>query len=203
MAGNIVIIVALNQYTGIGIPIIAIALYFVQLVYLRTIRQVRYLSMEAEAPLCAQFTEWAAGVQHIRGFGWEHQETQTAFRLIDYSQNPHFVILGGYAWLCLVMDSFTFVAGVVLVALAVWSGYITTASGIGLSMVALISLSANANMFVDQWMAFETALGALVRLRSMIKNTPVEKVAETGSKVPDNWPSEGSITMKDVVAIYK
>ena len=159
--------------------------------------------MEAEAPLCAQFTECAEGIHHIRAFGWGHQEVQAGYRLIDNSQNPQFLTLGANKWLKIIMDSFTFVIGVALVGLAVWSGYVTTSSGIGLSMVALISLSGHANMFVDQWMAFETALGALVRLRSVIKNTPIEQDPADEYELPENWPAKGFIVMEDVVARYK
>lgn len=203
MAGNIIVVVAVSRYTGIGIPIIAVALYFVQLVYLRTSRQLRYLKLEAEGPLCAQFTESAAGVQHIRAFGWEHQQLHTTFHLIDNSQTPYFLTLGATTWLSLIMDSFTFVAGVVLVAMAVWLSYITSTSGIGLSMVALISLSLNASLFVSQWMSFETALGALSRLRSVMKNTPLEEDSQTEAQLPKNWPSKGSIVMENVVARYE
>lgn len=195
--------VAVSKYTGIGIPIAAAAIYLVQMVYLRTSRQLRYLRLEAEAPLCAQFTESAEGIEHIRAFGWQHQVLDRSFYLIDNCQIPFFLTHGARTWLGFVMDIFTFVAAVLVVGLAVWLSYITSTAAIGLSMVSLISLSFNASSFVQEWMGFETSLGALARLRDIATNTPVEEDPEGDCHLPPNWPSGGSIAMRDVVACYE
>lgn len=203
VAGNVVVIVTLSTYTSIGVPIAAAALYLVQLIYLRTSRQLRYLALEAEAPLCAHFTESAEGIQHIRGFGSQRQVAERSFRLIDNSQIPYFLMQGAQTWLNLVMDSLAFVTGVLLIGLAVWVSYITSTSAIGLSLVSLISLSANATVFIQQWIQLEVSLGAIARVRDVTRTTPVEEDPEADCHLPPNWPSAGSIAMQDVVARYR
>lgn len=54
---KIIILAVFSQYLGASIPLIGIALYFIQRFYLQTSRQVRLLGIEARAPLYTHFTE--------------------------------------------------------------------------------------------------------------------------------------------------
>lgn len=197
------VIIAITEYLAAAIPIFGIIIYFLQLVYLRTARQLRHVDLEAKAPLCAQFTESALGLQHIRAFGWERQTIQKSYRLIDDSQKPHYHILAAERWLGLTMDTLTLLTATVLVTIAVWLGYITTASGIGLSLLSLITLSFDATHFVEEWMGLEASLGALTRLKILIQTTPLEEDPENRAPLPPKWPSEGNIVIKNVAARYE
>ena len=196
------LVVAATVYAVVIIPFVFGIIYVVQMYYLRTSRQIRYLDLETQAPLVAQFSESATGLQHIRAFGWEHHSTERAFDLLDASQKPYYHMHNLEQWLALVMDSVTFLAAVILIILAVWFSYITSGSGIGLAMVSLISLSLEMMRVVGEWTLLETSLGALSRLRNLIRNTPAERKSDDG-EVPPNWPRHGEIMLENVTAKYE
>ena len=200
---RVAVIIAVTKYTSAAIPIFVVVIYLVQLVYLRTSRQLRQIDLETKGPLCAQYTESALGLQHIRAFGWERQNIQKSYILIDDSQKPHYHILAAERWLGLTMDTISLLTAVVLVTIAVWLSYITTASGIGLSLLSLISLSYDATHFVEEWMGLESSLGALSRLKTLIQTTPLEEDPEDEATLPPNWPTEGNIVIQNVTAHYE
>ena len=196
------LVVAASVYAIAIIPFVFGIIYIVQMYYLRTSRQIRYLDLETQAPLVAQFSESATGLQHIRAFGWQHHCTEKAFDLLDASQKPYYHMNNLEQWLALVMDSVAFFAAVILIILAVWFSYITSGSGIGLAMVSLISLSLELMRVVGEWTLLETSLSALSRLRNLIRSTPSERKSDNEG-VPPNWRSRGEILLENVTAKYE
>lgn len=50
----------------------------------------------------------------------------------------------------------------------------------------------------------ETSTGAVVRTKTFVENTPVEKSSNDYQMlIPPNWPTAGIIEYKNVVASYK
>ncbi|KAI1878317.1 uncharacterized protein JN550_000499 [Neoarthrinium moseri] len=86
------IIVSGADYAAVVIPFLFVAVYLVQHFYLRTSRQMRHLDLEAKSPLYTQFSETAAGVQHIRAFSWQSETLSESFGLLDFSQKPYYLI---------------------------------------------------------------------------------------------------------------
>ena len=101
------------------------------------------------------------------------------------------------------MDGISTTVGILLVTVAVWLAYATTAAGVGLSLVSLVSLSFDTSHFVEDWMLLETSIGALSRLREFIQTTPLEVDSDKPVELPSNWPDKGEVVMKDVVATYE
>lgn len=178
-------------------------MYVVQLFYLRTSRQLRYLELETTAPLCALFTESASGLLHIRALGWESQSLQNALLLLDDSQKPFYYLFAAERWLGLVMDTVSLLLGVTIIALTVCVEALASPSGVGLSMLSLITLSFESMQFVRQWMLVETSIGALARTRDFVENTPFEKGPEDPYEPESEWPRKGDIVMREVTATYE
>lgn len=198
-----VLIIAVTKYTALSFPALVGIIFLVQLFFLRTTRQLRYLDLEAKAPLVAQFTETATGLYHIRAFGWQHPNLEKSLGLLDSSQKPFYYLYAAERWLGLVMDTVSLCMAVMLIALTVWLQYLATASGVGLSMLSLITLSFDSTSFVREWMLMEASLGALARTRDFVENTPLEEDPEVTVKTHPRWPQRGRIVMKDVVAKYE
>ncbi|KAM3453053.1 hypothetical protein NHJ6243_009225 [Beauveria neobassiana] len=64
------IVAAGTAYFIPAMAFILVALYAIQLFYLRTSRQLRLLELESSERLFTHFTETSKGIQHIRSFGW-------------------------------------------------------------------------------------------------------------------------------------
>ena len=200
---RISLIIAVTKYTTLLLPVLAAVMYIVQLFYLRTSRQLRYLELETTAPLCALFTESASGLFHIRAFGWEPQSLENALLLLDDSQKPFYYLFAAERWLGLVMDTVSLMTAVTIIALTVCVEALATPSGIGLSMLSLITLSFESMQFVRQWMLVETSIGALARTRDFVESTPLEEGPEGAYEPEPEWPRKGEILMREVTATYE
>ncbi|KJZ71929.1 hypothetical protein HIM_08685 [Hirsutella minnesotensis 3608] len=186
------------------IPFFAVTMYYLQRFYLRTSRQIRYLDLEAKSPLYTQFTETAAGLHHIRAFGWVARTLTDSLELLDYSQKPYYYMFCIQRWLELILDLCILVIAVVLVSFALTTG--SSEAAIGLALVNVITLGEALSQLIKSWIDLETSLGAIARLRTFLQpdQTPVEEeddyVPET--QVPPGWPAEGAVELRALSASY-
>lgn len=86
------LIASASVYLLAAFPLLALAVYAVQRVYLRTSKRIRHLDLEAKAPLYAQFTDTLAGIATIRAFGWQNASKAENDRLLDNSQRPFYLL---------------------------------------------------------------------------------------------------------------
>lgn len=198
-----VIIVAGARYAALMIPIIIGVLYIIQLFYLRTSRQMRHIDLESKTPLFIQVNESSLGLEHIRSFGWQEKVLDGALQLLDNSQKPYYYLLSLQRWLGLVLDMTSTCVGAVLVAIALtWPGT-TTEPSLGLSLVSVFAYSVSMMALVERWTTLETSLGAVARLRDLVRDTPVEKDGPGVTRQDQGWPHDGEIKFKKVGCQYK
>lgn len=177
-------------------------LYWLQAFYLRTSRQMRYLDLELKAPLYTQLTETTAGLEHIRSFGWQQNNTAESLRLLDVSQLTFYYMFCIQRWLKCAMDTGILFMAVFRVSLALYLPHTATQAGIGVALLNMMRLSTMLSFLITQWVNLETSLGALARLRAFALDTPVEVDAGDGSELPKNWPSQGEIEFVNMTATY-
>lgn len=196
------IILSGTQFTALLLPVLCLIVYLIQYYYLRTSRQIRHLDLEAQSPLYTQFTENAAGLRHIRAFGWEAKKLKKSLQLLDASQKPSYYMFSVQRWLTLVMDSTTFLTAVVVVTIAVCVQSATSPTGVALSLVGLISFSSSLSAVVQDWTSLETSVAALERLNHFSKTTPIEEDPEDPVELPAVWPERGQVSLQNVIAKY-
>lgn len=176
----------------------------IQTYYLHTSRQMRYLDLEAKSPLYTQLTETAAGIEHIRAFGWEEKNLQEGLKLLDHSQKPFYYMFAIQRWLTLVLDFCVMAVAVTLVAFALRFTSTTSQSAIGLSLLNVVKFSESLSQWVANWIDLETSLGAVARLKSFVAETPTEPDPQEPRVIPPaSWPNRGAIELKNVTARYK
>lgn len=199
---NTVMIVTAATYAALVIPFMLVVVYFLQLFYLRTSRQMRYLDLEQKTPLYTKLTETASGVEHIRAFGWEQRTLQESYRLLDESQKAVFYMYGIQRWLLFVLDSTVLVIAIALVAMAVFWSTTVSQPSLGLGMLATMDWNIVLGQWVNFWTRLETSLGAAQRLRCFVVDTPHEEDRPGLTNVAD-WPRKGEIEFRNVTAKYK
>lgn len=206
MIVSLVIIVAGAKYTALLIPFIIAVFAALQMYYLRTSRQMRYLDIEAKAPLYTLFTETSTlnGLEHIRAFGWQRSFTSESMHALDYSQKPFYYLFAIQRWLELSMDLIGFFVALILICISVSFREVTSQAGVGLSLLNLITFSSFVSQFVGSWVNLETSLGALARLRTFLSGTPKEHpVEDGGAQLPPQWPHSGRVQFTNVIAKYQ
>ncbi|KAK1984954.1 ABC transporter [Colletotrichum cereale] len=198
---KLVVLAVFSQYLGAALPLLGLALYFLQRFYLQTSRQVRLLEIEAKAPLYAHFSESAAGAATIRAFGWQAPYQARSYRRIDASQRPAYAQGCVQSWLSLVLNLVVAALAVVLVATVVaWRGKFS-ASAVGVSLVMVIGFSEVLARLIQTWTKLESSVGAVARVRRFVTETEAEAPARK-SPPPTSWPSAGALKFANIVASY-
>ncbi|KAK7591993.1 hypothetical protein V3481_006629 [Fusarium oxysporum f. sp. vasinfectum] len=199
---QLVVICISGHWFAATIPACILAIYLIQRFYLRVSRQVRVLDIELRAPLYRQFLESVRGLVTIRCLRWQESFTIKHNVLLDDSQRAVYMLFCIQRWLSLVLD--LLVAGMAIL-LAVFAVILTksmSAGAVGLAISNITTFNSNLAFVVQAWTKLEISLGALVRTRAFMRETPIEE--GTGDKItlPPNWPYKGEIRIEDLVASY-
>ncbi|KAH8664569.1 ABC transporter [Xylariales sp. PMI_506] len=189
-------------YFATVLPVVLIALYFIQRFYLRTSRQLRLLELEAAAPIYSHFIESLHGLVTIRAFGWKDSYQSKNRRLLNTAQKPYYLLFCIQRWLVLVLDLVVAALAVLLVGMAVALRDRLDAGFLGLALVNMMDLSHALTDLVQQWTNLETSLGAIARIKGFKENTPSEAHPENESQLGANWPSHGALRFERVTASY-
>ncbi|KAJ4147951.1 hypothetical protein LMH87_002443 [Akanthomyces muscarius] len=196
------IILSGATYMTLLIPIILLALFFIQRYYLRTSRQLRHLELESQAPLVTAVRETSDGLVYIRGFGWKEQMLARALLLLDQSQKPVYLLYSAQQVLGLSTDLVAAAMAIVLTLLSIFVKHGRSANSAGVAFLSIVVVGNTLNELVLQWTSLEMAIGALSRIRSFITGTPIES-DQGRSSLPEDWPSRGEVQLRNVSARYR
>ncbi|KAI8306326.1 ABC transporter, partial [Colletotrichum sp. SAR11_59] len=203
LAGLVLIMIG-AKYLAAVIPVLLVALYCLQAFYLRTSRQMRFLDLQAQAPLLTQLVETIDGISTIRAFGWQGAFRDSSLHLLDQSQRPYYLLFCIQRWLTLVLDILVGAIAVLLVSLAMTIPESTSTGAIAIALYNVLNFNSSLATLITSWTELETSLGAISRLRTFESKTPVEPSPspEEQAPLPPNWPSEGRLEINNVTASY-
>lgn len=193
-----------SKYAAISFPIVLGVLYFIQKLYLRTSRQLRFLDLEAKAPLYSHFTDCLQGLVTLRAFGWQHGMEKKNIELLDHSQRPFYFMFAIQRWLTLSLD--LVVAGIavlLIVLVVVLRGTTLDAGSVGVALLNVIQFSQSIKLLVTFWTNLETNIGSILRVKDFTQNIKPEDQPGEDGDVPPNWPSTGTVTFHSVSAAYR
>lgn len=190
------------SYMSISLPFILAAFYAIQHFYLRTSRQMRHLDLEKRAPLYTFFRETAQGLVYIQSAGWQKENLELGFKLLDESQQTFYLMSCIQQWLSVVMGSLTGVVAVTLVAIALYVKDSTSGSQIGLAFLTILGFNRTIEAFLHSYTHMETSSGALSRLNDFKKSTPQES-NKSLVQIPAGWPATGTVEIENLKAQYR
>jgi ATP-binding cassette, subfamily C (CFTR/MRP), member 1 len=185
------------KYFAAAVPFVAIAVYIVQVCYLRTSRQVRLLDIEARAPLFTNFLETTNGITTIRAFGWESYFEERAYRLLNGAQKPFYALYCIQQWLVLVLSLIVGAIAVILVATTTSAQSKFSPGSIGVALNLILTFNQSLTLLVKSWTLLETSIGAVARVKEFVGETPSEERPLAASP-PLGWPSKGSIEFLNI-----
>lgn len=197
-----ILVAAGGQYAALMIPGIIIVLYYLQLFYLQSSRQMRLLDLESQTPLYAKISECTAGLEHIRAFGWETKTLDSIYDYANIAAKPCYYMYAVQRWLNLILNGLGLGMSVVLVAIGVSFTKTTSQASLGLALFSLASYGATVENLVLFWTKLETGMGAVRRIKDFVENTPVEVDKEGAQPPAPNWPNKGQVVLKDVSCSY-
>ncbi|KAJ5366510.1 hypothetical protein N7541_000451 [Penicillium brevicompactum] len=193
-----------SKYAAISFPFVLALLFIIQKIYLRTSRQLRYLDLEAKAPLYSHFTDCLQGLVTLRAFGWQHAMEQKNIELLDLSQRPFYFMFAIQRWLTLSLDMVVAGIAVLLIILVVaLRGSALSAGSVGVALLNVIQFSQSIKLVVTFWTNLETHIGSIQRVKDFTTTVESEDKAGEDKDVPPNWPSNGAIKFDSVFAAYR
>ena len=162
------------------------------------------MEIEAKAPLFAHFIETLSGISTIRSYAWEEHYQSKSRVLTNSSQKPLYLLFSLQRWLELVIGLTVAGFAVVLIGIvvAVTDTNSLGAGFVGLALLNLVTLSENLQALILQWTVLETSIGAVARIRDFERNAASEHKKGEGEVPPADWPSQGVVEFRDVVASY-
>ncbi|KAF3384453.1 Metal resistance protein YCF1 [Penicillium rolfsii] len=193
-----------SKYAAISFPFVLGLLFLIQKMYLRTSRQLRYLDLEAKAPLYSHFTDCLQGLVTLRAFGWQHGMEMKNIELLDYSQRPFYFMFTIQRWLTLSLD--LVVAGIavlLIVLVVVLRGTSLGAGSVGVALLNVIQFSQSIKLMVTFWTNLETHIGSIVRVKEFTHDVDSEDQPGENGDIPPDWPSNGSVSFHSVSAAYR
>ncbi|KAL5315776.1 hypothetical protein ACEPPN_016647 [Leptodophora sp. 'Broadleaf-Isolate-01'] len=194
---QIILISVASMYTPIAFPFILLVLYFIQRYYLRTSRQLRFLDIEAKAPLYSNFLECLNGLVTIRAFGWGKALEQRNLEILDQSQRPFYQLFLVQRWLVLVLDLVVAAIAVLLMVLVVALRGKLSAGFVGVALLNVILFSQSLKLLLTFWTEVETHIGAIARIKSFTTNAETEDLpSENQALLILTTP--GELVLKDI-----
>lgn len=193
-----------SKYAAISFPIVLGLLFLIQKLYLRTSRQLRYLDLEAKAPLFSHFTDCLQGLVTLRAFGWQHGMEKKNIELLDHSQRPFYYMFAIQRWLTLSLD--LVVAGIailLIILVVVLRGTGMNAGSIGVALLNVIQFSQGIKLLVTFWTNLETHIGSIMRVKEFTQTVDSEDKPGEDGEIPPNWPSNGAVSFHSVSAAYR
>lgn len=193
-----------SKYAAISFPIVLGILFLIQKMYLRTSRQLRYLDIEAKAPLYSHFTDCLQGLATLRAFGWQHAMEKKNIALLDHSQRPFYFMFAIQRWLTLSLDMVVAGIAVLLIVLVVvLRGTSLDAGSVGVALLNVIQFSQSIKLLVTFWTNLETHIGSIQRIKDFTSTVESEDKPGEDQDVPPNWPSKGAVAFHSVSAAYR
>jgi ATP-binding cassette subfamily C (CFTR/MRP) protein 1 len=196
---SLALIAAGSRYAASILPLIILVVYVIQKGYLRTSRQIRYMDLEALAPLISHCQETVSGCTTLRTFGWQQHAIDRNFELLDNSQRAFYLMFCIQRWLNVVLDLLTAGIAVVIVALATGLRETSSAGPIGVALINVLGFNQTITALITAWTTMETSLGAIARIKNFEADTTSEEHSEQlASKPPASWPETGEVTVSGV-----
>ena len=190
-------------YFAATMPPVILTVWVLQKYYLRTSRQLRLLDLEAKSPLYSHFIESLSGLVTIRAFGWAENFQKQNMAFLDTSQKPYYLLFCIQRWLALILDLMVAFLAVILMVLVVKLRTSISGGFVGLALLNVMSFNESLSQIIQMWTQLETSFGAIARLKNFSATTACENLPGETHGVPENWPEQGAIEIKNVSASYK
>ncbi|KAJ6003250.1 ATP-binding cassette transporter [Penicillium sp. IBT 35674x] len=201
LLAQVVLILSVQPLMTATVPICFICVYFIQRVYLRTSKQLRYLDLESKSHVYTNMLDTGNGATTIRAFGWQRKFEHQFDEALNLSQKPSYLLLCLQCWLKVVLDCLIALIAISLIAVSILYRDTTTGADIGLTLNLIIVANGTLLKLVQSWASLETSLGAVSRLKSVRDSVSVEDEANVSDPGP-RWPLSGETLVDNISVSY-
>ncbi|EHK21751.1 uncharacterized protein TRIVIDRAFT_59905 [Trichoderma virens Gv29-8] len=199
---TIIVIGVTSKYTAISFPILLAVLYILQKFYLRTSRQMRLLDLESKSALYTNFLETLQGIATVRAFGWQDYFRDLNRGFLSEAQKPYYLMFSIQVWLNVMLNLIVAITMILTMSLAMELQSAFSAGTLGLALTNISTISQTLSYVIQSWTEMETSVGALMRLKSFLNDTPSEHLPGEDNVPDGEWPSKGQLAFKGLTVKY-
>lgn len=203
IVGSIAITGYVFPYLLLALPPLFVIFIFMRRYYLATSRQIKRLESITRSPVYSTIPATIEGLSVIRAFNAEERFARNLFHSQNENTRIFFCFLTSGRWLGVRLD---FLAFTLLLIMAPISVTLRGQAGLNGGLVGLVLSFLLENIGLGQWCVRQSAevenqMVAAERLQEYIQLSP-EAEEVTSLRPPENWPSSGNITIKDMSLSY-
>ncbi|KAM8884578.1 ATP-binding cassette sub-family C member 9 isoform 2-T4 [Synchiropus picturatus] len=199
----IVVISSITQYFLIALIPLGVAFYFIQKYFRVASKDLQDLDDSTQLPLLCHFSETAEGLTTIRAFRHEARFKQRMLELTDTNNTAYLFLSAANRWLEVRTDYLGAVLVLAAAVAAIHSNEIPDASKVGLALTYALTMTNYLNWVVRNLADLEVQMAAVKKVNSFL-STESENYEGTmdASQVPENWPHNGEIKIRDLCVRY-
>ncbi|KAG0332063.1 hypothetical protein BG004_001399, partial [Podila humilis] len=184
------------------IPFFVVVYLVLQSYYMRTSNVLKRLDSVARSPLYQHFTETLNGVPSIRAMQLSNQFIAKNILLANTSSNATYVKFMNNRWLNIRLEGLASCAILASALLVVSARGKLTPSMCGLALSNMILISDITLFCLREFCGLQRELVSVERLNEYIAKRS-EAPAETGARIPEEWPQQGRIVFKNYSTRYR
>ncbi|KRZ88108.1 Multidrug resistance-associated protein 1, partial [Trichinella sp. T8] len=198
----LVILISTPIFAAVIVPI-AILYYFLQKIYIRSSRQLKRIESVTRSPVYSHFQESLTGAAVIRAFQVQERFIFESERRLDENQTSFYQNEVSNRWLAVRLE----LIGNFLVLMAAIFAVISredkiSAGIVGLSVSYALQITQSMNYAVRMTGDLETNIVAVERTNEYM-HTPTEAALTSDERLPNDWPTNGSIQFSDYKLRYR
>ena len=202
VAGTIFILSYISPKNIIAIIPLIILFWFIQVVYLKTSRQLQRLVSVNRSPINSHIDETLVGIATIRAFGFQEEFEKENEEKIDTLQNSKYHEILSGSWLFQRLQSINFIL-VTSVALITVINRDTLDPGlVGLSLSYALTCQIDIYYLVKYTAELEKGIVSVERIKEY-QETPQEADSQTPNDPDSSWPEHGKITFDHFSTRYR
>ncbi|KAI8913475.1 P-loop containing nucleoside triphosphate hydrolase protein [Gorgonomyces haynaldii] len=184
-------------------PFIGTLFYFLRTYFLRTQRQIKRMESITRSPVYASIPSTLEGLSIIRAFSAQDRFQSVFEDTQDKNTRVYFCYISSGRWLGVRLDLLGSILVVVIafsvIGLRSWLGI--NPGFLGLLLSSLMALIGLLQWAVRQSAEVETLMVSTERVFEYTRLQP-EAASKTDYKIPDGWPQNGEIDLKNVNLTY-
>ena len=207
MLSIVAMLVGISMANPIFITVLiplAIFYWFIQLVYVKSARQLKRLESVARSPIYSFFSETLAGISTIRAYNVQEDFLEDNQKKVDYSQIAFQPNLVSNRWLSIRLEILGNIIVMVACILIIISRDTQSAGMVGMSLTYALQITNMLSFFIRQTSQIETNMVCLERVKEYQDELPREAPNFIPRRdPPSSWPKYGSIVMKNYQTRYR
>ncbi|KAJ2649364.1 Transporter of the ATP-binding cassette (ABC) [Coemansia sp. RSA 1250] len=198
----LVVISVITPAFTLGAIIIAVIYWIIGILYLSASREIKRFESVTKSPIYTQFGETLSGVSTIRAYGQESRFKKVNYGKIDDNIRPFIYMWGANRWLSIRVDLagafVSFMAGL----LALTATGRMDAGLAGMSLSYALNFTEHILWVVRFYSVNEMNLNSVERVVEYLEVAPEAAVTVADHRPPAEWPSEGRISVENLVLRY-